>query len=133
MLGTVYFFMSPERTKGAMLIVTSLALFPVPCNSSQVTLWLLSLGAESGLYAVMPGWISVAIFILPLGRFPDIIGHKRIFFGACHLLSLLIFRRVNVSHTYYRECMIAVSSVLFISATLSTGSAFASDPRGTNR
>jgi len=80
MLGTVYFFMSPERTKGAMLIVTSLASFPVPCNSSQVTLWLLSLGAESGLYAVMPGWISAAIFILPFGRFPDEIGHKRIFF-----------------------------------------------------
>jgi hypothetical protein len=80
MLGTVYFLMSPERTKGAMLIVTSLASFPVPCNSSQVTLWLLSLGAEFGLYAVMPGWISAAIFILPVGRFPDIIGHKRIFF-----------------------------------------------------
>ena len=80
MLGTVYFFMSPERTKGAMLIVSSLALFPVPCNSSQVTLWLLSLGAEFGLYAAMPEWIPVAIFILRLGRFPDKIGHKRIFF-----------------------------------------------------
>ena len=89
MLGTVYFLLSPERTKGAMLIVTSLALFPVPCYSSQVTLWLLSLGAEFGLYAVMPGWISAAIFILPLGRFPDIIGHKRIFFwGSPSSVSL---------------------------------------------
>ena len=81
MLGTVYFLMSPERTKGAMLIVTSLASFAVPYNSSQVTLWLLSLGAEFGFYAVMPGWISAAIFILRFGRFADIIGHKRIFLG----------------------------------------------------
>lgn len=80
MLGTVYFLISPERTKGAIPIITSLASFPAPNNRSQVTHWLLSLGAESGLYAVMPGWISAAIFILPLGRFADIIGHKRIFF-----------------------------------------------------
>jgi len=133
MLGTVYFLMSPERTKGAMLIVTSLASFPVPYNSSPVTLWLLSLGAEFGLLLLCQGGFQLRSSFSRLGgsRMKSVTNAS--FFGACHLLSLLIFRRVNVSHTYYREFMIPVSSALFISARLSTGGVFASGPRGTNR
>jgi MFS family permease len=72
--------MTSERIKGEIPIVTSLASFHVLYTGSSITVGLPALGAEFGLYAVMPGWISAAIFILPLGRFADIIGQKRIFF-----------------------------------------------------
>jgi len=60
MLDKLYFLITSERTKRGMLIVTSLALFLVPCNGSSVTVALPALGEEFGLNAVMLAWITGA-------------------------------------------------------------------------
>jgi len=117
--------MTSERTKGVMLIVTSLASFLVPNTGSSVTVALPELGTEFGLDAGMLGWItaayiiSAAIFVLPFGRFSDIIGPKRIFYVGIAIFCLSLFPRgVNVSLMYYPEFMTAVRLAFLIFAAL---------------
>jgi MFS family permease len=119
MLDKFYFLMTSERTNGEILIVTSLGSFLVPYIGSSITVALPARGAEFGLDAVMPGWISAAyiisaaIFVLPSGRFPDIIGPKRIFLSGLPSPVSLYFPGVDVSLMYCPEFMTAVMLSFF--------------------
>jgi EmrB/QacA subfamily drug resistance transporter len=76
-----------STSKGAVLLVTTMASFVFPFMASAVNIALPSLGKELSLDAVTLGWIatayllSSAALLVPFGRIADIYGRKRIF--AC--------------------------------------------------
>jgi len=76
-----------SASKGAVLLVTTMASFVFPFMASAVNIALPSLGKELSLDAVTLGWIatayllSSAALLVPFGRIADIYGRKRIF--AC--------------------------------------------------
>ena len=76
-----------STSKGAVLLVTTMASFVFPFMASAVNIALPSLGKEFSLDAVTLGWIatayllSSAALLVPFGRIADIYGRKRIF--AC--------------------------------------------------
>jgi EmrB/QacA subfamily drug resistance transporter len=72
-------------SKGAVLLVATMASFLFPFMGSTVNIALPALGKELSLDAVMLGWIatayllSSATFLVPFGRIADIYGRKKIF------------------------------------------------------
>jgi EmrB/QacA subfamily drug resistance transporter len=72
-------------SKNTILLVTAFAAFLTPFLSSAVNLALPSIGRELNADAVGLGWVissfilSSGVFLLPFGRFADIIGRKKIF------------------------------------------------------
>jgi len=84
--------MVDEREKKIILLVASLSSFLVPFTGSSITVALPSMAGQFHVDAVTLGWITsayiiaAAVFIVPFGRFADIIGRKKIF-----LLGLLVF------------------------------------------
>jgi EmrB/QacA subfamily drug resistance transporter len=85
-------------SKGAVLLVTTIASFIFPFMVSTVNIALPSLGEELSLDAVTLGWIatayllSSAALLVPFGRIADIYGRKKIFtlgIGIFTLSSLL--------------------------------------------
>lgn len=85
--------MSEEQTsKKSVLLVATFAAFLTPFLGSAVNLALPAIGKEFGANAVQLGWVissfilSSAIFLLPFGRYADIIGRKKIF-----SLGILLF------------------------------------------
>ena len=84
--------MVDEREKKIILLVASLSSFLVPFTGSSITVALPSMAGQFQADAVTLGWITsayiiaAAVFIVPFGRFADIIGRKKIF-----LLGLLVF------------------------------------------
>ena len=76
-----------STSKGAVLLVTTMASFVFPFMASAVNIALPSLGKELSLDTVTLGWIatayllSSAALLVPFGRIADIYGRKRIF--AC--------------------------------------------------
>jgi EmrB/QacA subfamily drug resistance transporter len=84
--------MVDEREKKIILLVASLASFLVPYTGSSITVALPAMAAQFHVDAVTLGWITsayiiaAAVFIVPFGRYADIIGRKRIF-----LFGVLIF------------------------------------------
>jgi EmrB/QacA subfamily drug resistance transporter len=84
--------MVDEREKKTILLVASLSSFLVPFTSSSITVALPAMASQFHVNAVTLGWITsayiiaAAVFIVPFGRYADIIGRKKIF-----LYGVLIF------------------------------------------
>jgi EmrB/QacA subfamily drug resistance transporter len=84
--------MIDEREKKIILLVASLSSFLVPFTGSSITVALPAMAAQFHADAVTLGWITsayiiaAAVFIVPSGRYADIIGRKKIF-----LAGLLVF------------------------------------------
>ena len=84
--------MVDEREKKIILLVASLSSFLVPFTGSSITVALPAMASQFHADAVTLGWItsayiiSAAVFIVPFGRYADIIGRKKIF-----LAGLLVF------------------------------------------
>jgi len=84
--------MVDEREKKIILLVASLSSFLVPFTSSSITVALPAMASQFHVDAVTLGWItsayiiSAAVFIVPFGRYADIVGRKKIF-----LYGVLIF------------------------------------------
>jgi MFS family permease len=84
--------MVDEREKKIILLVASLSSFLVPYTGSSITVALPAMAAQFHVDAVTLCWItsayiiSAAVFIVPSGRYADIIGRSRIF-----LAGLLVF------------------------------------------
>ncbi|MCC7566335.1 MAG: MFS transporter [Methanomicrobiaceae archaeon] len=86
-----------------VLIIATLAAFLTPFMGSAVHVALPSIGSEFGMDAISLSWIassyllSTAMFLVPLGRYADIYGRKRIFslgvlvFSASALFAALSF------------------------------------------
>jgi len=74
-----------SASKGAVLLVTTMASFIFPFMASAVNIALPSLGKELSLDAVILGWIatgyllSSAALLVPFGRIADIYGRRKIF------------------------------------------------------
>ena len=74
-----------STSKGAVLLVTTMASFIFPFMASAVNIALPSLGRELSLDAVILGWIatgyllSSAALLVPFGRIADIYGRRKIF------------------------------------------------------
>ena len=93
--------MPEEKTsKKSVLLVATFAAFLTPFLGSAVNLALPSIGKDLNANAIQLGWVissfilSSAIFLLPFGRFADIIGRKKIF-------SLGISSVYNFNLSYY--------------------------------
>ena len=84
--------MVDEREKKIILLVASLSSFLVPFTSSSITVALPAMASQFHVDAVTLGWItsayiiSAAVFIVPFGRYADIVGRKKVF-----LYGILIF------------------------------------------
>ena len=84
--------MIDEREKKIILLVASLASFLVPYTGSSITVALPSMATQFHADAVTLGWITsayiiaAAVFIVPFGRYADIVGRRKIF-----LLGVLVF------------------------------------------
>jgi EmrB/QacA subfamily drug resistance transporter len=74
-----------SASKGAVLLVTTMASFIFPFMASAVNIALPSLGKELSLDAIILGWIatgyllSSAALLVPFGRIADIYGRRKIF------------------------------------------------------
>jgi EmrB/QacA subfamily drug resistance transporter len=84
-------------SKGAVLLVATMASFLFPFMLSAVNIALPTIGKELSLDAVMLGWIatayllSSATFLVPFGRIADIHGRKKIFTCGIVILTLSAF------------------------------------------
>ena len=83
-----------SASKGAVLLVTTMASFIFPFMASAVNIALPSLGKELSMDAVTLGWIatayllSSATFLVPFGRIADIYGRKKIFICGIVIFTL---------------------------------------------
>jgi EmrB/QacA subfamily drug resistance transporter len=86
--------MIDDREKKMILLVASLSSFLVPYTGSSITVALPAMAAQFHADAITLGWITsayviaAAVFIVPFGRYADIIGRKRIFTGGLVVFTL---------------------------------------------
>ena len=86
--------MVDEREKKIILLVTSLSSFLVPYTGSSIMVALPAMAAQFQADAVTLGWITsayiiaAAVFIVPFGRYADIIGRKRTFLAGVLLFTI---------------------------------------------
>ena len=90
--------MTEDNTvKKSVLLVATFAAFLTPFLGSAVNLALPSIGRDLNANAIELGWVissfilSSAIFLLPFGRFADIIGRKKIFSTGILLFTISTF------------------------------------------
>ena len=80
--------MVDEHGKKIILLIASLSSFLVPYTASSITVALPAMAAQFHSDAVTLGWITsayiiaAAVFIVPFGRYADIIGRKKVFLGG---------------------------------------------------
>jgi EmrB/QacA subfamily drug resistance transporter len=82
------------RTKpGTVLLVTTIGAFLSTFAGSSVNVALPSLGGELGLSGLALNWVSTAfvlgtaVILLPMGRFGDIFGRKRLLAAGCAVFA----------------------------------------------
>jgi len=86
--------MADEREKRTILLVASLSSFLVPYTGSSITVALPAMAAQFAADAVTLGWITsayiiaAAVFIVPFGRYADIVGRKKIFLAGVLVFTL---------------------------------------------
>lgn len=79
--------------KKVVLIIAVLAGFLTPFDSSAVIIALPSMGAEFHMDAITLSWITTAyllataVFLVPIGKFADIHGRKRVFLSGIAVFS----------------------------------------------
>ncbi len=84
--------MNSADNKRVVLFIVTLAAFITPFDISAVNIALPSIGKEFAMDAILLSWVATAyllfaaMFMVPLGRFADIKGRKRVF-----TLGLLVF------------------------------------------
>lgn len=89
--------MIDDREKKLILIVAALSSFLVPYTGSSITVALPAMAAQFQADAVTLGWItsayiiSAAVFIVPLGRYADIVGRKKIFLWGLAIFTVASF------------------------------------------
>ncbi|MCU0843872.1 MAG: MFS transporter [Spirochaetes bacterium] len=80
--------MKSTAQQRAALVIATLAAFITPFMGSAVNIALPAIGAEFAIDAVLLNWISTsfilasAMFLVPMGRFADMHGRKRVFMAG---------------------------------------------------
>jgi MFS family permease len=83
---------SDSGNRSCALIIATLTSFLPPFMASSINIALPAIGAEFSMDAVLLGWIatsyllSAAVFMVPLGKYADIHGMKKVF-----IIGLFIF------------------------------------------
>ena len=86
-----------RTNKRSTLLVTTLGSFLTPFMGSSINIALPSIGKEFAMNAVLLSWVTtsylltVAMFLVPLGRIADIHGRKKIFFYGFVIYTLSSF------------------------------------------
>jgi len=108
--------MIEAREKRIILLVAALSSFLVPYTGSSITVALPAMASQFHADAITLGWItsayiiSAAIFIVPFGRYADIVGRKKIF-----LLGILIYTIASLA------CACAPDEAILIGARFIQG------------
>lgn len=109
-----------EGTRKTVLLIVALSSFVIPFITSAVNIALPAIGRELKLSALLLSWVatsyllSVAVFLLPLGRVGDILGRRRIF-----LLGMIIFTIASTSIFWVQS----IFPLLFLRVLQGVGSA----------
>jgi EmrB/QacA subfamily drug resistance transporter len=129
----------PEEStsKKSILLVATFAAFLTPFLGSAVNLALPSIGKDLNANAIQLGWVissfilSSAIFLLPFGRYADIIGRKKLFSLGILLFaistSLILFSHSIISLIVLRvfqglsSAMITGTSLAIITSVFEPG------------
>ena len=133
--------MPEENTsKKSVLLVATFAAFLTPFLGSAVNLALPAIGKDLNANAIQLGWVissfilSSAIFLLPFGRFADIIGRKKIFSLGILLFtistSLIIFSHSITSLIILRIFQGLSSAMIFGTSLAIITSVFEPGERG---
>jgi EmrB/QacA subfamily drug resistance transporter len=133
--------MSEEITsKKSVLLVATFAAFLTPFLGSAVNLALPSIGKDLNANAIQLGWVissfilSSAIFLLPFGRYADIIGRKKVFSLGILLFSistsLIIFSHSITSLIVLRVFQGLSSAMIFGTSLAIITSVFEPGERG---
>jgi EmrB/QacA subfamily drug resistance transporter len=92
--------MDNKVNKRTTLFIVTMAAFLAPFDASSVNIALPSIGREFVMDAVSLGWVSTAyllasaVFLVPIGRFADINGRKRIFAIGTLIFTIASFAMV---------------------------------------
>jgi len=103
--------MIDAREKKIILIVAALASFLVPFTGSSITVALPAMAAQFQADAVTLGWITsayiiaAAIFIVPFGRYADIVGRKKIF-----LLGVMIYTAASLASAFAPDAGLLIAA-----------------------
>ena len=133
--------MSEEKTfKKSVLLVSTFAAFLTPFLGSAINLALPSIGKDLNANAIQLGWVissfllSSAIFLLPFGRYADIIGRKKVFSLGILLFtistSLIIFSHSITSLIVLRVFQGLSSAMIFGTSLAIITSVFEPGERG---
>ncbi len=83
--------------KGAVLLIIALSSFLPPFAISSINIALPSIGRDFAMDAISLGWVSTAylltsaMLLIPLGRFADIHGRKKMFISGTAMFTLSSF------------------------------------------
>ena len=83
--------------KGAVLLIIALSSFLPPFAISSINIALPSIGKDFVMDAISLGWVSTAylltsaMLLIPLGRFADIHGRKKMFISGTAMFTLSSF------------------------------------------
>jgi EmrB/QacA subfamily drug resistance transporter len=111
-----------------ILIVVTLAAFLTPFDVSAVNIALPSIGGEFAMDAVTLAWVAtaylltLAIFLVPFGKFSDIYGRKRVFAYGALLFSVASFL---ISLSFSSTSVVAFRAFQGFAASMITGTGFA--------
>jgi len=129
-----------KTSKKSVLLVTTFAAFLTPFLGSAVNLALPSIGKDLHANAIQLGWVissfilSSAIFLLPFGRYADIIGRKKVFSLGILLFSistsLIIFSHSIISLIILRVLQGVSSAMIFGTSLAIITSVFEPGERG---
>ena len=92
--------MDDRIKKRTTLFIVTMASFLAPFDASSVNIALPSIGKEFSMDAVSLGWVATAyllasaVFLVPIGRFADIHGRKKIFAIGTLVFTLASFSMV---------------------------------------
>ncbi|MCP4119986.1 MAG: MFS transporter [Desulfobacteraceae bacterium] len=110
-----------STSKTTTLVVTSAVQFLVPFMLSSVVVALPTIGKEFSAGAVhlslieMVYMLSLALFLLPIGRFADIHGHKKIFVSG---IAVMIFATIALTVSMNIEFLIILRFVQGVGAAM---------------
>ena len=118
----------PVADRTLVLIVVTLAAFLTPFDVSAVNIALPSIAGEFAMDAVTLAWVAtaylltLAIFLVPFGKFSDIYGRKRVFAYGALLFSVASFL---ISLSFSSTSVIAFRAFQGFAASMITGTGFA--------
>lgn len=132
--------MDSAVNKSAVLFIIALASFLPPFAISSINIALPSIANEFAMDAISQGWVSIsylltsAMLLIPLGRFADIHGRKKMFIFGTAIFTLSSFLlAISTATTYFISARVLQgigSAMLFGTGVAILTSVFPSGEKG---